>query len=488
MSSRRRRCRNDGTAMSTDELCALSLSEVSTLIAGREVSPVAVTEAVLARIEHLDPHLNAFVTVTGEAALAEARAAEAEIARGAHRGPLHGVPISLKDLLFTAGVRTTAGSRILANFVPDRDATVVRSLRACGAVLVGKTNMMEFAYGEVHPDFGPSRNPWQPEYGTSGSSSGSGAAVATGLGFGSIGSDTGGSIRGPAGFCGVVGLKPTYGLVSRSGVVPLSWSLDHVGPMTRTVRDCAILLDAIAGHDPADPTSARLTPPGYAARLDQPAGGRPIVGIAEPDDEDGVTPEVRQAVDAAALAARDLGCETRQVTLPHPLQTARTLLTMIYAEASAYHLPWLRDRADDYSANTRERLELGALLPASLYLRAQRVRAVIVAAYREIFRQIDLLLLPTSPMPSYRLDDPFGEPVSQSGDEIQHGVRFAAPFNLTGQPAVSLPAGATPDGLPIGVQLVGRPFAESELLRAAAALEPALASRLPSRQGNPLVV
>ena len=176
------------------------------------------------------------------------------------------------------------------------------------------------------------------------------------------------------------------------------------------------------------------------------------------------------------------------MTLPHPLQTSRTLLAMIYAEASAYHLPWLRDRAEEYSANTRERLELGALLPASLYLRAQRVRAVIVAAYRELFRQIDLLLLPTSPVPSYRLDDPSGEPVSESGDDILAGVRFAAPFNLTGQPAISLPAGATPDGLPIGVQLVGRPFAESELLRAAAVLEPALASRLPSRQGNPLVV
>ena len=385
-------------------------------------------------------------------------------------------------------MRTTAGSRILANFVPDRDATVVDKLRSCGAVLVGKTNMLEFAYGEIHPDFGPSRNPWHPEYGTAGSSSGSGAAVAAGFGFGSIGSDTGGSIRGPAAFCGVVGLKPTYGLVSRSGVVPLSWSLDHIGPMTRTVRDCAILLDAIAGHDPADPTSARLTPPGYAAALDQSAEGRPIVGVAEPDDEDDVVPEVWQAVDAAALAARELGWETRQVTLPHPRQTSLTLLAMIYAEASSYHAPWLRDRAQEYSANTLERLELGTLLPASLYLRAQRVRAVIVAAYREVFRQIDLLLLPTSPVPSYRLDAPPSEPVSESGDDIQAGVRFEAPFNLTGQPAISVPAGATPAGLPIGIQLVGRPFAEPELLRAAAMLESALASRLPSRQGNPLVV
>ena len=475
-------------AMSAAELCALSLGAVSSRIAEREVSPVAVTEAVLARIEALDPSLNAFITVTGDAALDEARAAEAEIARGEYRGPLHGVPISLKDLLYTAGVRTTAGSRILDDFVPDRDATVVRRLRAAGAVLIGKTNMMEFAYGEVHPDFGPSRNPWRLEYGTAGSSSGSGAAVAAGLGFGSIGSDTGGSMRGPAAFCGVVELKPTYGLVSRGGVVPLSWSLDHIGPITRTVRDCAILLDAIAGHDPADPTSARVTPPGYALALDQAVVRRPIVGVAASDTEDDVTPEVRQAVNAAAVAARDLGWETRQVMLPHPRQTSRTLLAMIYAEASAYHLPWLRDRAEEYSANTRERLELGALLPASLYLRAQRVRAVIVAAYRALFQQIDLLLLPQSAVPSYRLDAPDTAPVSDSGDDIQDGIRFEAPFNLTGQPAISLPAGATPEGLPIGVQLVGRPFAEPELLRAAAMLEPALSSRLPSRQGNPFVV
>lgn len=474
--------------MSGDELCALTISEVSTRIAAREISPVAVTEAVLARIERLDSHLNAFITVTGETALAEARSAEAELLGGTHHGPLHGVPISLKDLLFTAGVRTTAGSRILADFVPDRDATVVRRLRASGAVLIGKTNMLEFAYGEVHPDFGPSRNPWQPEYGAAGSSSGSGVAVAAGFGYGSIGSDTGGSIRGPAGFCGVVGLKPTYGLVSRGGVVPLSWSLDHIGPMTRTVRDSALLLDAIAGHDPADPTSSRLPRPGYAAALDQPPGRPPIVGVAVPDADDDAVPDVWQAVDAAAVVARDLGWETRQVALPHPRQTSRTLMAMIYAEASAYHGPWLRDRAEECSPNTRERLELGALLPASLYLRAQRVRTVIIAAYRALFQEFDLLLLPTSPVPSYRLAAPASAPVSKDGDDILAGVRFAAPFNLTGQPAISLPAGATSDGLPIGVQLVGRPFAETELLRAAAMLEPALASRLPSRQGNLLVV
>lgn len=474
--------------MNGSDLCALSLAEVSALIANRSVSPVDVTEAVLERIDRLDPLLNAFITITGDTALADARAAEAEIAQGRYRGPLHGIPISLKDLLYTTGVRTTAGSRVLADFEPDRDATVVHHLRKAGAILVGKTNMLEFAYGEVHPDFGPSCNPWNLEYGTAGSSSGSAAAVAAGLGFGSIGSDTGGSIRGPAGFCGIVGLKPTYGLVSRSGVVPLSWSLDHIGPMTRTVRDCAILLDAIAGHDPADPTSARLQTPGYLAALDQPTRDQPIVGVAKLDDEYGVTPEVQQAVGAAASAARDQGYTIREVTLPHAREAPRVLLAMIYAEASAYHLPWLRDRAEEYSVNTRERLEIGALLPASVYLRAQRVRSVIIAAYRELFGQIDLLLLPESAVPSYRLDELSSESVSEGGDDIEAGTRFSAPFNLTGQPAITFPAGATPEGLPIGVQLVGRPFAEPELLRFAAMLEPDLANRLPSRQGNPLVV
>jgi aspartyl-tRNA(Asn)/glutamyl-tRNA(Gln) amidotransferase subunit A len=473
--------------MSADELCRRSLSEVAALIASREVSPVAVTEAVLDRIARLEPTLNAFVTVMTDQALAEARDAEAEIARGHYRGPLHGVPISLKDLLLTKGVRTTASSRVLADFVPDRDATVVSKLRAAGAVLIGKNNMLEFAYGEVHPDFGPSRNPWHPDFGTAGSSSGSGAAVAAGLGFGSIGSDTGGSIRGPAAYCGIVGLKPTYGLVSRSGVVPLSWSFDHVGPMTRTVRDCAILLDAIAGFDHADPTSATATPPGYAAALD--AAPEPLtIGVVAPEADDLVTPEVRQATDAAAATVRDLGFPTRTVALPHPLQTARALVAMIYAEASNYHLPWLRTQADSYSVNTRDRLELGTLLPATLYLRAARVRSVVVEAYRDLFRDVDLLLLPTSAVPSYRVDAPPTESQDiKAGDPILPALSFTCPFNMTGQPAVSIPCGSTADGLPIGVQLVARPFAEPTLLRFASLVEPALAARLPSRNGNPLV-
>jgi aspartyl-tRNA(Asn)/glutamyl-tRNA(Gln) amidotransferase subunit A len=472
--------------MTNDDLCALTLSEVSRLIERREVSPIAVTAAVLDRIARCEPHLNAFITIMTDDAMTAARVAESEIASGRYRGPLHGVPISLKDLFLTRGVRTTAGSRVLADHVPDRDATVVRRLRDAGAVLIGKSNLLEFAYGEIHPDFGPTRNPWNPEFGTAGSSSGSGAAVAAGLGFGSIGSDTGGSIRGPAAYCGIVGLKPTYGLVSRAGAIPLSWSCDHVGPMTRTVRDCALLLDAIAGYDPADATSLRRTPPSFTADLDRPL--TPLtIGVVEPAEGDGVTPDVRRATDAAAVIVRDLDFATLPVALPHPEQAARTLLALIYAEASSYHLPWLRTQPDDYAANTRERLELGALLPATLYLQASRVRRVIVDAYRDLFRQVDLLLLPVSPAASYRLDASHPEPVGDAGDRIKAGLRFTGPFNLTGQPAISIPCGATDQGLPIGVQLVARPLAEPILLQVAAAIEAAASASLPDRDGNPLL-
>ena len=329
--------------MSVDELTRLTLSDVAERIKRRELSPVTVTEAVLERIHRINPQLNAFITVMDDEAMNAARMAEAEIAKGDYRGPLHGVPISLKDLLFTRGARTTAGSRILADFVPDRDATLVQRLRAAGAVFVGKTNMLEFAYGEVHPDYGPALNPWNLGYGTSGSSSGSGASVAAGLDYGSLGSDTGGSIRFPAAYCGIVGLKPTYGLVSRAGAVPLAWSLDHVGPMTRTVRDCAILLQAIAGYDPADPASARVSVSNYANGLDD-IPRDAVIGVVEPTDDDGVTGDVRRATEVAVDALGGLGFRTKRVALPHPVQTARAILALMYAEASTYHASWLRTR------------------------------------------------------------------------------------------------------------------------------------------------
>ncbi len=473
--------------MSVDELTRLTLCDVAARIKRRELSPVTVTEAVLERIHRLNPQLNAFITVMDDEAMDAARVAEAEITKGDYRGPLHGVPISLKDLLYTGGTRTTAGSRILANFVPDCDATVVQRLRAAGAVLVGKTNMLEFAYGEVHPDYGPALNPWNLGYGTSGSSSGSGASVSAGLDYGSLGSDTGGSIRFPAAYCGIVGLKPTYGLVSRAGAVPLAWSLDHVGPMARTVRDCAVLLQTIAGYDPADPASPRVPVSDYAGTLDD-APRDAAIGVVESADDDGVTDDVRRATEVAVDALRELGYRTMPVALPHPVQAARAILALFYAEASTYHTPWLRARPDDYSANTRERLELGTLLPATLYLRASRVRQVIVNAYRDLFRQIDVLVTPTSPFASYRIEDTPAEPVRDSGDRMMSLVRFTGPFNATGQPAITLPCGLTEDGLPIGVQLAGRPFAELNLLQVAHALEHELAGSVSRDPENLMLV
>ena len=370
-------------------------------------------------------------------------------------------------------MRTTAASRILADNIPDRDATVVRKLAEAGAIIVGKTNMFEFAYGEVSQHFGPSRNPWNPAYHTSGSSSGSGAAVAAGLGYGSLGSDTGGSIRAPAFWCGIVGLKPTYGLVSRSGVLPLSWSLDHVGPMTRTVRDCAILLEGIAGHDPVDPASAGVPIPRYADLLDA-SPGTVTIGVVGPEEDDRVSDEVHGAVAAAAATLGRLGFITRTVALPLALQTPRAALGILYAEASAYHLPWLRTSAEHYSPNTRERLELGTLLPGTVYVRAQRARRAIIGAYRALFREVDLLLAPVTTSVATRIDEPIGAPVRAGGERLGAQTRFTCPFNLAGNPAIAVPTGFTGSGLPNGVQLVARPFAEPLLLQVAQALEQAV--------------
>jgi aspartyl-tRNA(Asn)/glutamyl-tRNA(Gln) amidotransferase subunit A len=451
-------------------LCDLPLLTLAARIRTREVSPVEATERVLGRIAAFNGTLNAFVTVLSEDALRDARQAEREIAAGDYRGPLHGIPVSVKDLFFTKGIRTTAASRVLADHVPDDDATVVTRLRRAGAIIVGKTNMLEFAYAAVHPDFGPTPNPWDLTRSSSGSSSGSAVAVAAGMGYGSIGSDTGGSIRLPASYCGIVGLKPTYGRVSRYGGIPVSWSADHFGPLTRTVADAAALLGAIAGEDAKDPTSGRAPVPDYLAQMNAGIAGKRI-GINDAYLRQHVDPAVQRLLDQAIATLESLGATFVDVTLPPPAQAVPALLAIIMPEATAYHLPWLRERPDQYSQAVRERLELGAVTPAVSYIQAQQARRQIVDDFLTGMERVDLLLTPTGPTAATLLE---GDLVT--GDEADPQllaalINFTGPFDLTGFPALSIPCGFTEGGLPVGMQLVARPWAEGPLLAAAHAYE-----------------
>ncbi len=452
------------------ELCYTPIEALAPRLRGREVSPVEVVEAVLDRIDALEPRLNAFITVMAEAAVAEARRAEAEIAAGRHRGPLHGVPVTVKDLYDTAGVRTSGGARITARRVPERDCTVVQRLRAAGAIIVGKCNMFEFAFGHVHPDFGPSRNPWALDRTTSGSSSGSGAAVAAGLGQASMGSDTGGSIRGPAAYCGIVGLKPTYGRVSRAGVMPLSWSLDHCGPMTRTVWDCAVVLQAVAGHDPADPGSAERPVPDLLAQID---AGAADLRLGVPRNHLIDLPEPITAAQAAAEATfRELGARVVDVELPDARAFVLANTTILSAEAAAIHETWYRERPEDYSPAVRQRLEAGFTLLATDLVRAQRARRTLIEQTRAAMADLDLLLLPASAVMPATIEESLRTmPMGPDWERVLDRGRFTSPYNLTGLPAIAFPGGFSADGLPVGLQLVGHPWQEVTVLRAARAFE-----------------
>ncbi len=459
--------------MKWNEVEEFTLATLARAIKNRQVSPVEVTEACLARIARFGRTLNAVITLTPERALADARRAEQEIVRGDWRGPLHGVPIAIKDIFATRGIRTTCGSRVLRDWIPEDDATVVRRMAQAGIVLLGKLNMSEFAYGGIHADFGPPRNPWNLDRFTGGSSSGSGAAVAATLCFGSLGTDTGGSIRGPAAHCAIVGLKPTYGLVSRAGVIPLSWSLDHVGPMARTVEDAAILLDAISGSDPADPTST-----------DAPRGrGRPRslqtlakelrrlrVGVLEEFLGRGTAPEVAARVRAAVTALEPHVGGVEAVALPHAEEIIPAWSAICYAEASAYHESTLARRPEDFGDQVRGRLQVGLAVPAVQYLQAQRVRRMIITDFAALFERVDLLILPTLLAEASTLA---AATASGSWLALRERIRSTAPFNVTGLPAVSVPCGFTDSGLPVGLQIAGPRFADRIVLAAAHVYEQA---------------
>jgi aspartyl-tRNA(Asn)/glutamyl-tRNA(Gln) amidotransferase subunit A len=449
----------------SDAIAYATIRELGGRYRKRELSPVEVTRTLLGRIEQLDPRLHAFITLTADRAMADARAAEAALQRGDAR-PLLGIPVAHKDIYCTRGIRTTGGSALLADWLPEDDATCVRRWQEAGTVLLGKLITHEFAFGLQLPGhrFLPARNPWNTAHIPGGSSSGSGAALAAGLVVGATGSDTGGSIRGPAAFCGIVGLKPTYGRVSRAGVLSLSWTLDHTGPMARTVEDCAYLLQAMAGHDTADPASSRVPVDDYLAPLGQDIRGVKM-GVPRAYFFDGIDPEVAQAFEGALTTLRELGAEVRDVTIPS-LHTTPAFLLILMAEAFAYHERDIREHPELYGDVLRERILAGALVTAAEYTQAQRLRAQLCREMAEVLRDVDVLATPTTPMPATPFtlaqDPEFGFPRSNM-----------PPFNLTGLPTLALPSGFTSSGLPLSLQLAGRPFDEGMVLRVGHAYEQA---------------
>jgi aspartyl-tRNA(Asn)/glutamyl-tRNA(Gln) amidotransferase subunit A len=459
---------DDSTDMPT-ELHWLTIAEAARLIERRLLSPVELTDALLARIAALDPQLNAFLLPTPEKARGQARAAEREIMAGRYRGPLHGMPFGLKDIYATAGIRTTSHSKICENLVPTADATTVAKLYQAGAVLLGKLATHEFAHGGPSFDlpWPPARNPWNRDHFTGGSSSGAGAAVAAGFVLGALGSDTGGSIRGPAALCGIVGLKPTYSLVSRSGVYANSFTFDHAGPMTWTVEDCAILLQAIAGHDATDPASTDRPVPDYRAALTGDIRGLRI-GIVRHLYEDDVTvaPEVKAALEDACAVFRSLGARLEDVRIRPAADYYAVKITIAESEQYAIHEAELRTRPGDFGADF-----LGRALPAVLYsgadyVQAQRERRLMLAEMAPIYAKYDLLVTPTAPGPAPRLG-------TWRTISFWQNSSLTTPFNVTGGPALAQCMGFTAAGLPLSLQLVGRPFDEATVLRAAYAYETA---------------
>ncbi len=470
------------------DLYELTLTRLSAALATGAVSSVEATTHALERIYTLDGSggLNAFITVTADRALAQAQAADTRQASGDRLGPLDGVPIALKDLFDTAGVLTTAASRVFADRVPDTDATVVRRLHAAGAVILGKTNMLEFAYGYPHPDFGETVNPWDRTRTAGGSSGGSAAAVAAGLAWGALGSDTGGSIRSPAAYCGITGLKPTVGLISLAGVVSLSWSLDHAGPMARTAADCALLLAAIAGHDPADPVSApRRDTERVLAELSEIGNHAPTVPAAAPSlaglrigviprlFDLAVTPGLRTVVERAVAVLAGLGAEIVEVALPPGIfERAVPAVTRIYAvEAAAYHRQWLQQRSDGYGPVMREGLEAALTLHAVHYADSLYDRLRVRAAFDALYERFDLLAWPAQPIvapPLGTTADAIAGPDAEDAPTIEVEIGATGPANLTGEPSISVPCGFAA-GLPVGLLLQAPRFADARLLRAAIA-------------------
>jgi len=456
--------------VTANDLSYLTISEAAAGLRRKEFSPLELTKACLARIEAIDGKLHSFITLTADLALRQAEQAERELQSGKDRGPLHGIPIALKDLYATKGIRTTCHSAVLEHWIPDHDATAVTKLQEAGAILLGKLGMHEFAFGgpSVDAPFPAARNPWNRAHIPGGSSSGSGAALAAGFCYGALGSDTGGSIRTPSSHCGIVGIKPTYDRVSRSGVVPLSWSLDHAGPMARRVEDCAILLQAIAGHGAGDPVSAHVAVPDFRAQLKDGINGL-RVGVPRAgwfNENLGIDPQTEALFNQALQTLASLGAVIVEID-GKPFSIARKAnQTILVCEAYAYHEKTYQESPMKFGTAVRRRMLEGAFLSATDYITAQRARTVLNERIRANFTNVDVFAVPGAARPPEAFE-------GMDPNEQHLRPNFTNPFNLTGLPAISVPCGFTPGNLPAGLQIVAQPFEESTCFRVAYAYEQA---------------
>jgi aspartyl-tRNA(Asn)/glutamyl-tRNA(Gln) amidotransferase subunit A len=451
----------------------VTILDASLLVRQRKISSVELVTDALARIERLQPRLNSFLTVTPDTALARARQADAEIANGAGRGALRGIPVAVKDVYSTRGVRTTCGSLLFAEHVPDHDAAVVERLEAAGAIIVGKTSLHELAYGITsnNPHFGAVHNPWNPEHVPGGSSGGSGSAVAAGQVFMATGSDTGGSIRIPAAFCGCVGLKPTTGRVSRYGVIPLDFTLDHMGPLTRSVRDAALILNVLAGYDPRDPSSSRQPVPDYLPAADVSIRGLKL-GVPRNFFFERLDPDAESAARKMIELAASLGAEIVSVEVPDIAAINAISRVILLAEASAALSPYLADRSK-FGPDVLALLDQGRLIFAADYINAQRLRRLAWEEFSAIWRRAECLLTPTTPMPAPKIGQTEATFGGVTEDVRLAATRYVRAINVLGLPALSIPCGFSRHGLPLGLQIIGKPFEEDLILRLGAALEDA---------------
>ncbi|MGI2327636.1 amidase [Planococcus sp. YIM B11945] len=455
----------------TQDLAKQSIGELAPLLKNRDISPVELTEAVLKNVDQYDGHVNSYIEIQAEGARQAAKAAESEMANGHYRGPLHGIPMALKDIMYFKGETATMGSGIHRNFVPDYDATVVSKLKTAGVIFTGKLNMHEYAWGATttNPHFGACRNPWDLSKIPGGSSGGSGAAVAADMAIASLGTDTGGSIRIPAASCGIIGLKPTHGRISKFGCFPLAWSLDHIGPMTKTVYDAALLLETLAGYDPQDPTSVNKPNKIYSGGLSHDLKGK-VIGINEEYFFRNVDKRVDEAVRNAINELVKLGARIEPVKIPSLSQAEYAELVTITSEASAIHHQNLIKHPEMFGEDTRFLLEFGELVTAVDYLQAQQIRRKLSNEFAQAFEQVDVIISPTLPFLPPLIGDSTVDINGQTLSFLDEVIRFTGPGNLTGLPALSIPCGVR-DGLPIGLQIMGPAFEEEKVLNVAYALE-----------------